>query len=608
MTLSIKNKLYAGLGILAFLVILLWGSGLLFINTLSENSRAIIQHNIRTVTYMEDLEQLIGKVDRLQSMQHSGELTHEQVTDSIRQAKQQAVEILNMQRSNITEDGEIALSERLETLTLEYFDQVPSIRSGDEPLYLSGKLEAIQQISHQITQLNVNAIKRKNNTAQTTASNVIFYMTVIGGISTLLALVLLIRYPGYISDPIEQLTERIKQIANQNYDQRLTFRTGDEYEQLANAFNTMATRLQEYDSSTMARIMNEKQRFEAIINHMHEAVIGLDTDNNILYVNAKAEELIGLSREALVGQPAPDIAAQNEQIQKILQHSAEDPSQLNSEQPDIIRIDDGTRSVYYAKEYIPVVREQQSRDERPIGIIITLKNVTHFQEMDEAKSNFVAVVSHELKTPISSINMSLRLLEDNRVGPLNDEQRDLVQHIRKDTQRMKKTTTELLDLSKIESGNVHLNPSKAKPIDLLEYAFETMMMQASQKEIELRIDCNEVLSEVKADVQKTVWVLVNLISNAIRYTPQEGTITLQAEDVPSYILFSVTDTGEGIPSEYLDKIFHKYFQVYGEQDHVGGSGLGLAISKEFINAQGGEIGVESTVGKGSTFYFTLPKV
>lgn len=113
---------------------------------------------------------------------------------------------------------------------------------------------------------------------------------------------------------------------------------------------------------------------------------------------------------------------------------------------------------------------------------------------------------------------------------------------------------------------------------------------------------------VKADLQKSVWVLVNLISNAIRYTPYQGTIKVKAEDKPRVVQFSVIDNGKGIPEEYQEKIFQKYFQVHSDQDGAGGSGLGLAIAKEFINAQGGEIGVESELGKGSIFYFTLPKM
>ncbi|MFH5884162.1 ATP-binding protein [Halalkalibaculum sp. DA3122] len=613
---NIKTKLYAGLGILAFLIIILGGSGLIFINTLADNSSAIIRNNIRTLTYMENMEQTLKELHLKQASQldSSRNITQSSAV-AVDSLKKQLANSLSAQQQNITETGEADLSNQLQGAIKRYLDRYKQLNSANA-LNLSSYQEMARQYGQiqgmlaEITNLNIEAIERKNDAAQRTASNVIFYMTIIGGVSALLAFGLLIKYPNYIVKPIRELIDRIKQIADQNYDQRLEFTTGDEYEELAQAFNRMANRLQEYDSSTMAKLMNEKQRIEAIINHMHEAIIGLDREKNVLFVNAKAEELIGSERSSLVGRYAPDIASTNDLVRKLIQDLMEANSrkEVESDEPDLIKIKNGERQVYYSKEIIPVITgNAAAEEEKQIGTIITLKNVTHFQEMDEAKSNFVAVVSHELKTPIASINMSLRLLEDERVGTLNEEQSNLIQSIRDDTRRMKRTTTELLDLSKIEAGNIQLNTQPAQPLDLIEYAYETMMMQANQKDIELEIHCDQNLPPVKTDVQKTVWVLVNLISNAIRYTPKNGLIELKAEEKPSSIKFLVTDTGEGIAEEYLGKIFQKYFQIHAEKDGDGGSGLGLAIAKEFINAQGGEIDVQSTVGKGSTFYFTLPK-
>ncbi len=613
---NIKTKLYGGLGILAFLILVLGGSGLVFINTLAENSSAIIRNNIRTVSYMESMEQTLNELHLKQTskLDSNGD-RYTYSVKAVDSLKKKLLRSLSDQQQNITESGEAEISGQLQEAIMRYLDKYEQLNSQttlNSSLYQDFSMQygQIQAMLAEITNLNIEAIERKNDRAQNTASSVILYMTVIGGISALLAFGLLITYPNYIVKPIRELIDRIKKIADQNYDQRLEFKTGDEYEELAQAFNRMATRLQEYESSTMAKLMNEKQRIEAIINHMHEAIIGLDREKNVLFVNAKAEELIGRDRSSLVGQYAPDIASTNDLVRKLIQDLMEGTKNEgeDSDEPDLVKIMNGDRQVFYSKETIPVITGNDAADEeKQIGTIITLKNVTHFQEMDEAKSNFVAVVSHELKTPIASINMSLRLLEDERVGKLNEEQSNLIQSIRDDTRRMKRTTKELLDLSKIESGNIQLNTQPAQPLDLIEYAYETMIMQANQKDVKLVIYCDQNLPKVKTDVQKTVWVLVNLISNAIRYTPTSGRIELKAEEKPSSIKFLVTDTGEGIAEEYLDKIFQKYFQVYADKDGDGGSGLGLAIAKEFINAQGGEIDVKSTVGKGSTFYFTLPK-
>lgn len=615
MNINFKTKLYAGLGILVFLIVILWGSGFIFINTLSENSSAIIRNNNRTIFYMQNMEQALTRLHLFTNKRLTEEQPHltEQEIDSL---KDRLYENLNNQIENITEEGENKLSSSLQAKLLLYLDQFERFRgeaSSDPELYrsMANNYGEIQHLLARITYMNLDAIEQKNARAQQTASNVSLYMAIIGALSTLFALALLMKYPNYIVNPINELIERVKKIADQNYDQRLEFETGDEYEELATAFNTMASRLQEYDSTNLAKLKNEKQRIEAIINQMNEAVIGLDNNRHILFVNNKAMELIGIPREQLVGRYAPDVTVKSDLVGKLIKNlmKEEGGDGNQNDEPDLIKIKSNNRQVYYSRETLPVfMGDENEKGEKQIGFIITLKNVTQFQEMSEAKSNFIAVVSHELKTPIASINMSLRLLQDERIGSLNKEQVELLDSIKKEARRMKQTTAELLDLSKIETGNIQLNSQSARPLNLLEYAYETMVMQANQKNLDLEIECDKDLPLVRVDLQKSVWVLVNLLSNAIRYTPTLGTIKMKAEDKPRTIQFSVIDNGKGIPDEYRDKIFQKYFQIHSDKNDRGGSGLGLAIAKEFINAQGGEIFVESELGEGSTFYFTLPKV
>lgn len=613
MDINIKTKLYAGLGFLALLIVLLWSSGLVFINMMADNSSAIIENNNRTLTYMQNIEQALVDYQETTLQKVNGE--EKKIEKRIDSLKNVLETNLKNQHQNITEEGEAKLTSNLEKKLIALFEDYQK-QSGQSSLdkgqfrSVARQYRDILSIIADISHKNLDAIRQKNEEAQHSATNIILYMMAIGVISTLLALVLLIKYPSYIVNPIQELIARIKKISDQNYNQRLTFETGDEYEELAKAFNTMAKRLQEYESINLAKLKNEKKRIEAIINQMSEAVIGLNREMNILFVNAKAEELTGLNRDQLVGNYAPKIASKNDLMRELLKDLMNDEDDQNdNEEQQLIKVLSGDRVIYYSRETQPVVMESEenANDARKqIGTIITLKNVTHFQKINEAKTNFIAVVSHELKTPIASINMSLRLLEDERVGELNEEQEDLINSIRNDTIRMKKTTTELLDLSKIETGNIQLNSQSVRPADLLEYAYDTMILQANQKGLELKIECEEGLPLVKADVQKSVWVLVNLISNAIRYSPSGKKIILKAEDSPKIIRFAVTDFGKGIPQEYQQKIFRKYVQIDSDKDKKG-SGLGLAIAKEFINAQGGTIGVKSDLGKGSTFYFTLSK-
>lgn len=608
MNISIKSKLYIGIGLLAGFVVLLWISSSVFINILAENSGAIIQDNIRSVTYGQQMEQTLNDIYTAQVAALSeGNAANR---NSYRLAIGRFEDILAKQEANITETGEQELVKQLRDnymKMLNIFEEAVTTSSSPLPVinrHLSPAYHRVQQNLSQLTTMNVDAIHRKNSIAQQTASNVTIYMSVIGALCSILGILMLLRFPSYIVDPVHELIRRIREIANRNYDQSLDFQTGDEYEDLAEAFNRMAHQLQEYENSSFEKIMSEKKRVETIINHMGDAVIGMDANNYILFANNKALELIGMPKEDLVGQYGPDIGSRNDLFHKVVQ-SLDGNS---GDEPGYLKV--GER--YYSVERMAVHhnREEDAARGNHLGNIITLKNVTRFHEMDQAKTNFISVVSHELKTPISSINMSLRLLGDQRVGTLNREQQELVASIQKDIRRMRQTTSELLDLTKIESGNIQLDTGDVSPGDLLEYAYETMIMQASQKNIEMDLRVENDLPQIQADAQKTVWVLVNLISNAIRYTDPDGRITLTAgfvEDQPHYVKFTVRDTGEGIAPEDLNKIFEKYYQAEKGKKDRAGSGLGLSIAKEFITAQGGRIWAESRPGEGSCFYFTLPR-
>jgi len=234
-----------------------------------------------------------------------------------------------------------------------------------------------------------------------------------------------------------------------------------------------------------------------------------------------------------------------------------------------------------------------------------LRNITPFHELNEAKTNFIATVSHELKTPISSIKMSAKLLADPRIGEMNNEQKELLQSIREDSNRLLKITGELLNMSQVETGNIQLKLQSVSPPLIIDKALNAVQKQAGQKNIRLQKNVPNVLGDVHADLEKTSWVLINFLTNAIKYTPADSSIDVRVLQQDHSVSFQVKDTGPGIEEKYLNRIFDRYFKVPGSLESSG-TGLGLAISKEFIEAEGGTIWVNSTVGNGSLFGFDLP--
>lgn len=325
---------------------------------------------------------------------------------------------------------------------------------------------------------------------------------------------------------------------------------------------------------------------------MQDAIIGFNEKNIILFANEQALKLLAMPEEDLLGKYAPDVAVRNDLLRTL----------INLEQSiKPLKIYAEGKESYFTKELYPI-----TANDIPIGQVIILKNITSFRELDIAKTNFIATISHELKTPISSIKMSLKLLEDNRVGTVNSEQEKLIINIKEDAQRLLKITGELLDLAQVETGNIQLQKQRVLPKQIIDYACQALKIQAEQKNISLNIVCDDHLSGVTCDLEKTAWVMVNFLSNAIRYSPEDSQITVQSLVKNSEIIFSVKDAGPGIEQRFLDKIFERFFKVPGADHSKSGTGLGLAISKEFILAQGGKIWATSEIGTGSTFHFSFP--
>jgi PAS domain S-box-containing protein len=451
--------------------------------------------------------------------------------------------------------------------------------------------------------LNMQAIENKNNIANATAEKAILAISIVGAICFMIAFVLLVNLPLAIAGPIVQLTDSIKQIAAGNYKRRLHFKRKDEFGEVAQSFNTMAQKLEEYTESKLGKILQHKKRIEALIDNMHDAVIGIDEEKRVLFANEPACLLSGLKHAEFEGQKLVEIASSNDLIRKLLDRI----NALNqqSEHLGLVQIFAYGKDNYFELEVIDInVVPTGEESSQFIGQFILLRNVTSFKERDVAKTNFIGTVSHELKTPIASIRMGIQLLENKRIGELNEEQKDLLEGIADDTERLLKITGELLNIAQVESGTIQmkLNPATIGPI--IDYALLANRSMLDQKKIQLQVELEEELPMVFIDNEKTAWVLTNLLSNAIRYSDEGGAICLAVKRMGARVLLRVEDQGQGIPVQYLAKIFDRYFRVPGGTKE--GTGLGLSISKEFIESMGGEIDVQSVFGTGSAFFVYLP--
>jgi NtrC-family two-component system sensor histidine kinase KinB len=558
---TVKTKIRLGTLFLFLLVLLSCGVGIYNLVRLKNDAKLILKSNYESLDYCHTMQRYLDSVytDKAESMTGF---------DSV----------LRLQETNITEKGEKAVTARIR----KYFDLY---RSGDSSLTaLSNIRSGIQQV----LSLNMSAIRVKNQKAGATADNALTFISFLAAIVFLVGFTFSYNFPFIVTVPINSLKEGIRQISQKNYQHRIHLERKDEFGEMAGAFNDMAERLEYFENSNLNKIIFEKTRAEAVINSLKEASIGIDKSGIILFANDQALQLLGLQAKDILGQPVEEISKRNDLLRFLLQEKGSLPFK--------IVIDN--RENYFTKEILDITQEGTSSK------VIILRNITSFKELDTAKTNFIATISHELKTPLASSDFSLKLLEDERVGQLSNEQKELLNNLRQDNQRMLRILSELLNMAQVETGKIQLDISEVNAEAIMNNAIKSAMNTAKEKNITILKNYQGGHVKVKADAEKTGWVLNNFLTNAIKYSPADSTINVNITRSEKGMEFSVVDQGQGIPSEYLSKVFERFFKVPGSK--VGGTGLGLAISKEFIEAQGGKIWVKSEIGSGSTFGFYLP--
>lgn len=335
------------------------------------------------------------------------------------------------------------------------------------------------------------------------------------------------------------------------------------------------------------------------LKSLREGVILTDLDERIVFINKQAAQVFGVTRHFAQGKNFNEVIKHSyiaKRVHQICSRDDDSPEDV----PETLNIKVNGQEQYYKISVSPLV----IRDEL-VGTVILLSDITHYKRVDRLKTQFVATVSHEFRNPLTSIVMAAELLLDGRQGRLNREARLLLKAIREDAQRLIQLVDNLLEFSKMEYSELKLELVAVSVAKMVEMAVAPLKVQLREKAINLQVYIPEDLPPVYVDATKAIWILTNLLGNAIRYTPRGGTITVSAWPRNSMACISVKDSGSGVPKKWHKKIFEKYAQVKGASPS-GGAGLGLAIAKEIVEAHGGTIWVESEENQGANFLFTLP--
>jgi NtrC-family two-component system sensor histidine kinase KinB len=579
---KVKTKLRLGFGFLFIVVLLFGATALFYLRDISESSKGILKDNYKSLSFVREMRNILD----------------ENPLPLNAEAEAKFTAALKKQERNLTEPGETVPTRNVHTAFLALQN-----KRADVAWQQAAEKELRHYLS-EIERINMQAIVRKDDNARSKVDDATFILGLAGSFTFMVLFSFSVNFPGFIANPLRALVDGIREIGQKNYDKRLYFEENDEFADVANAFNSMAAQLNEWENSNLATVISEKRRIETIIEQMQDAIIGINEKQEVLFMNDAARKTLNIHDDNVIGKNTNAIIKGNDLFRSIV---GED-----SPVKQLKIVLDGLESYFQLQSSsISVPRVNEPSDvlqiaNRSAGKVYILKNITEFKERDEAKTNFIATISHELKTPISSIKMSLKLLNDERVGTMNTEQHQLIDHIKDDSERLLKITSELLELSQVETGNIQLNFVPVGPMKIVDYAITSIKFQAEQKKVQLEIVHDNKLPEVHVDIEKTAWVLVNFLSNALRYSSEKSKIIIGVAAKNNKVEFSVKDFGKGIDEAYQKRLFDRYFQVPTDGQNKSGSGLGLAISKDFINAQGGTIGVESEIGEGSRFYFSLP--
>lgn len=482
-------------------------------------------------------------------------------------------------------DYNIYISNKRQTLRSDF------VRFVDEIQSIKKRNNSILEINHSALNGAVSRVKDITQGATITILVILF-----GAIAISLAFGS--QFSDYIVKPISNLRQSVTHIAEGNFNERIEIdENGDEISSLAEEFNKMSEKLQVYERFNLNKILYEKKKSELIIESMNEPVLMVDENFDVMLSNKTFNEIFG---ESLLTQ---------QNIQKILAPQANgsknDTTQVSKDlyqKEDIINIKYGSGEQKYFKVIAASLDIPESNMK---GTVIVFNDITKYQELDRMKSEFIAKVSHELKTPLTSIGMALGILEDGVVGSLSQNQNELILSMKEDFERLNRLVYEILELTKLESNIGKSKFEKFEAQKLAEHISKKFSIQAKEKKINLQIIDKSNKLKINGSYDNMISALENLVSNSIRFTPSGGEINVKLSRCEGNLLIEISDTGIGISPDNLKKIFDKFIQI--DDSAPGSLGLGLSIAKEVIELHNGEIKAFSDLGKGSTFQIKLPE-
>lgn len=615
---SLRTKLLAGYMVFVAALIVLGGWSAYRLREMGGVSRRIISNNYDSVLAAQQMKESLERQDSAAVFALLG--ARERALQQVREHRARFDANFQKAANNITETGEPEAIEAIRRDRDEYyrtFDAFLARLTETEAPRATGSQTRAEETSERneyfnrlepqfnklradcdhLLQLNQRAMLAKSESAAEVARRWFYLTLLMAGVMVAAGIALAFLLAHRIVEPLRQLTATTAKIAGGDLDAKAEVNSDDEVGILAAEYNRMAERIRQLRQSDKGQLIVARQTTEAAIDSLYDPVIVTDAAGCVTKLNPAAEEIFGSESENKgkhVGEIARDTLIAGAVAEALRSQRPVAGEGAVSVLPLAV---DGSERAFRLR-----TTPMRDTENHLLGAVTLLEDITHLREIDRLKSEFIATASHELRTPLTSVQMGVHLLLEKAAGELTDKQTEVLQACREDCERLDKLMQDLLDLSKIEAGESRPQLVSVPAHDLIAKSVEELRLQVETNGLELRVDAPVDLPSVVVDRSQIERVVSNLIINAIRYT-RHGEIKVSAERRGAYVAVSVCDTGSGIPTEYLPHIFDKFVQVPGAP--TGGAGLGLAISKSIVESHGGQISVQSEVGRGTTFTFTL---
>lgn len=623
---TLRYRIVLTVAPLIALLAVLGGAGALLLYRLGGSIDLILRENYRSIIAMKYLNESLERMDS--SFQFALAGRPEQAREQFEQNLKIYLENLTIEQHNVTLPGEQELVTQLTALSDEYrqrgtefHDEAARDGSNRKERYFGAAnhdglltlFEQIKRVSGQISQINHENMELASRRSRQLATRSLIWFGI--GLAAAVATALLLAFHTIrtILRPIQSITHAARGISEGNLNQLVPYIAHDELGELADVFNAMARHLRESRESTSFRLLRARQASQASIDSFPDPILMVDSEGRVEMANPAAQRLLGV---VAARHPHPQVSGISpmpgasatlpwqppEPLRQPLAAALHDQRPYLPERFDqaiSIRVDG--KDSFFLPRILPV-RDHQNNT---LGAAILLQDVTRFRLLDEIKSNLVATVSHELKTPMTSIQLDIHVLLDETVGPLTPKQIEFLMDARENSELLLGRVNNLLDLTRLERGREQLDIQPAQPCDLLRDAADAIRPKTEDKGIVLELDAPSDLPRVAADVTRLQHALGNILENAVTYTERGGRIKLSATLLEPNVVLSISDTGSGIPAEHLPHVFERFFRVPG-QNRGSGTGLGLAIAREIVTAHAGTITCESQPGMGTAFRLTLP--